>query len=79
MEKKPKTNGARIRAVRSRSSCFQSRRSIAKRTPMPEIKKTMGIRQTLMMDMITHSLGRDCSFWIKKIFVAQGWKLTTTW
>ena len=31
------------------------------------------------MLMKSHSNSRDWSFWIKKMYKAQGWKLTTTW
>ena len=78
MKKKPKIKGNKIRTVRSFKPCFQFLCSMAKRAPILEIINKMGIRQILIMLMKSHSNSRDWSFWIKKRYKAQGWKLTTT-
>ena len=79
IKKKPKINGINNRMVRSFKSCFQFLRSMAKRTPIPDTKNRIGIRQIFIRDMNIHRPSSESSFWIKKIIVAQGWKLTTTW
>ena len=58
--------------VRSFKSCFQFLRSMAKRTPIPEIKNRIGIRQIFIRDMNIHRTSSESSFWMKKIIVAQG-------
>jgi hypothetical protein len=45
---------------------------MAKQTPIPDTIKIMGIRQRLIISMKIHSPSRDCLFWIKKMYMAQG-------
>ena len=78
-KKKPKIKGNKIRTARSFKPYFQFLCSRAKRAPILEIINKMGIRQILIMLMKSHSNSRDWSFWIKKMYWAQGWKLNTTW